>query len=64
MSVKTHKEGEGMTSYIEDSYSRIINKTEIKIINFTPIYNVEEEHKIKREIEKQLYEIFCKYVSH
>ncbi len=53
-----------MTSYIEDSYSRIINKTEIKIINFTPIYNVDEEHKIKREIEKQLYEIFCKYVSH
>ena len=64
MSVKTHKEGEGMTSYKTDSYICTIHKKDIEVINLTPVYTPENRNNIKRVIEKQLYKIFCKYVSH
>ena len=36
---------------------------EIPLENLTPVFTLEQEVKIRRELEQQLYEIFRKYAE-
>ncbi len=35
----------------------------ILVENVTPVYSLEEREEVRRRIEEQLYDVFCKYMT-
>ena len=48
--------------YLEAHERQYRNRT-IIVENVSPVYRREEREEIKRSIEEQLYDVFCKYMS-
>lgn len=51
-----------MTTYRKDTQEKNIQKKPITLINLTPELSCSERKEIKKKIERQLYDIFCKYI--
>ena len=51
------------TTYRTESYEKHVGDVILTITNHTPVYHRDEKATVKKKIEQQLYEIFCKYVS-
>lgn len=51
------------TTYRTEAHERRIGDVTLTISNITPVYRREEKAAVKKKIEQQLYEIFCKYDS-
>ena len=52
-----------MTTYITEAHERHIRGQIISVVNLTPSFREDQKNAVKKEIEQQLFEIFCKYVS-
>lgn len=52
-----------MTTYITEAHEKRIRGQIISVVNLTPSFREDQKSAVKRAIEHQLYEIFCKYVS-
>ncbi len=52
-----------MTTYITEAHEKHIRGQVISVVNLTPSFREEQKSAVKKAIEQQLYEIFCKYVS-
>ena len=52
-----------MTTYITEAHEKRIHGQVISVVNLTPSFREEQKSAVKKAIEQQLYEIFCKYVS-
>ena len=52
-----------MTAYQTEAHERCIQGQIISVVNLTPEFRRDEKNAVKKAIEQQLYEIFCKYVS-
>ena len=35
----------------------------LKVTNISPVYQADEKSFVKKKIEAQLYDVFCKYIS-
>ena len=51
------------TTYRTEAHERRAGDVTLTISNITPVYRRDEKAAVKKKIEQQLYEIFCKYVS-
>ena len=52
-----------MTTYQTEAHEKRICGQIISVVNLTPSFRENERKAVKKSIEQQLYEIFCKYVS-
>ena len=52
-----------MTTYITEAHEKRIRGQIISVVNMTPSFGEVQKIAVKKVIEQQLYEIFCKYVS-
>lgn len=52
-----------MTTYITEVHEKRIRGQIISVVNMTPSFREDQKIAVKKVIEQQLYEIFCKYVS-
>ncbi len=52
-----------MTTYITEAHEKRIHGQIISVVNLTPDFREDQKSAVKRTIEQQLYEIFCKYES-
>ena len=52
-----------MTTYITEAHEMRIRGQIISVVNMTPSFREDQKIAVKKVIEQQLYEIFCKYVS-
>ena len=52
-----------MTTYITEAHEKCIRGQIISVVNMTPSFREDQKIAVKKVIEQQLYEIFCKYVS-
>lgn len=52
-----------MNTYITEAHEKRIHGQIISVVNLTPSFREDQKIAVKRAIEQQLYEIFCKYVS-
>lgn len=50
-------------TYNTEAHERWSKGLTLTVANLTPVYRREERNAVKKRIEQQLYEIFCKYVS-
>ena len=50
-------------TYQTEAHKKRVGNVILTINNSTPVYHREEKATVKKKIEQQLYEIFCKYVS-
>ena len=51
------------TTYKTEAHKKRVGDVILTITNHTPVYHREEKAAVKKKIEQQLYEIFCKYSS-
>lgn len=51
-----------MTTYKKDSFERNIHNRIAKIVNLTPELSCGERKEVKKNIERKLYDVFCKYL--
>ena len=55
------------TAYCTEAHERCYHSRTILVENATPhhdgVYRREEREAVKKAIEEQLYDVFCKYVS-
>lgn len=52
------------TEYVSSSHTAFVGSKPIAVTSMTPIFSDEEEkRKIKQKIERELYDIFSKYVQ-
>ena len=51
------------TTYKTEAHKKRVGDVILTITNHTPVYHRDEKATVKKKIEQQLYEIFCKYVS-
>ena len=49
--------------YRIEEYDITINGGCLKVLNRIPDYCLDEQRTVRSNIEQQLYEVFCKYVS-
>ena len=49
-----------MTTHITEANEKRIRGQIISVVNLTPIFREDQRSAVKRTIEQQLYEIFCK----
>ena len=52
-----------MTTYITEAHEERMRGQIISVVNMTPSFREDQKIAVKKVIEQQLYEIFCKYVS-
>ncbi len=52
-----------MTTYTTEAHEKRIHGQIISVVNLTPSFREDQKIAVKKAIEQQLYEIFCKYVS-
>ncbi len=52
-----------MSSYIEETYEKIINGQSTIVVNLKPVFCKEELNSLKKIAENRLYDIFCKYTK-
>ena len=52
-----------MATYITEAHEKRICGRVIFVVNLTPSFREDQKNAVKKEIEQQLFEIFCKYVS-
>ena len=50
-------------AYHTEAHERQYRNRTIIVENVSPVYRREEQEEIKRSIEEQLYDVFCKYMS-
>ena len=50
-------------TYQTEAHKKRVGDVILTITNRTPIYHRDEKATVKKKIEQQLYEIFCKYGS-
>ncbi len=51
-------------TYDTETHDRQVRNISLTVENLIPVYrNREERNSAREQIERQLYEIFCKYVS-
>ena len=51
-----------MTEYITEVHELRINEQIISVVNLTPCFRENQKSVVKKTIEQQLYEVFCKYM--
>ncbi len=51
-----------MTTYKKDSFERKIHNRTVKVVNLTPELSCDKRKEVKKNIERKLYEVFCKYM--
>ena len=52
-----------MTTYKKDSFERKIHNRIVKVVNLTPELLCDERKEVKKNIERKLYDVFCKYMQ-
>lgn len=52
-----------MRSYVTESHESDMGGTRVSIVNRTPVLRPDEREEVKRSVERQLYEVFSKYVA-
>lgn len=51
-----------MTTYRTEIQEKIMQGKGITLVNLTPEFSYDERKEVKKRIERQLYDVFCKYV--
>ena len=49
--------------YRIEEYDITFNGSCLKVLNRIPDYSLDEFRSVRSDIEQQLYEVFCKYIS-
>lgn len=52
-----------MTTYVTETWERKIGNKIVPVTNLTPQFSVDEKQAVKLQIERKLYDVFCKYMS-
>ena len=52
-----------MITYITEAHEKRLCGQVISVVNLTPDFREDQKNAVKKAIEQQLYDIFCKYVS-
>ena len=52
-----------MFTYLAEVHERCIEGKTLKVTNLIPEFRSDERIAVKKQIERQLYDIFCKYVK-
>lgn len=52
-----------MPEYQMESHECCIQGKRFSVVNLTPEYQWEEREAAKKAVKRQLYEIFCKYLT-
>lgn len=50
-------------TYYTETHEKRIKNSVLIVSNISPVYTKDEKTVVKKKIEEQLYEIFCKYMS-
>ena len=50
-----------MTTYKKEIFERKIHNKIVTIVNLTPELSCDERKELKKNIERKLYDVFCKY---